>query len=270
MTNYNEKIKKASTVAEIEVILEEHKNDILNNVECVLTEKAIGDSLKKINENFEKAFSADFVQTLNIDRKTAFTNLLTHPTFDKYVLTANENGTFSIEKKTALFKFSTLEKAYQLSKSDDDKPNKEVTIFGALRYYGCCEAFIRNMLIGNLSVDNENKIEIAKVKIDNQAIFEDDNGKTFGSNSNNALEKQLNILVKFYGLDVHMLKKDLPLLKLSAQKIKRDKTTNKASIKEVDTLKFTDIIFSVVTSRANNEDVKVYLSNGNEIGKVEE
>ena len=53
-----------------------------------------------------------------------------------------------------------------------------------------------------------------------------------------------------------MLKKDLPILKLVAQRVKKD-TCNKSSIKETNVLKFADVLFSVVTSRYNNENTKV-------------
>ncbi len=276
MTNYNEKMVNAKNFEEVEAIVKEYNEKMLDNVECRLDEFAVKKAVEKINLNYEKSFTNSFLLAYETDRKVAFEKLLKNPCFNKITFKINDNATFKVEKKTSIFKFATLEKAYQLSKTTEtDKNNKKilnksVTIFGALRFYGVVDAFIRNMLIQNLSTDTENKIEISKVIIDNEPIFEDDNGKTFSSNSNNALEKQLNVIVKFFGLDVKMLKKDLPILKISAQKIKRDNSTNKSSIAEIKTLKFADIIFSVITSRANNEDIKVFTNDGKEVGKVEE
>lgn len=274
MKNYNEIIKKSANYEEMEVIVNNINDDIVNNVECAFSENTLQNALNAINVDFEKAFFANVVVTLESDRKATFENLIKNPTFEKAVFSINENGTIKLEKKTALFKFSNLEKFYQVSKSTEKdkngKPiaNKSVTVFGALRFYGLCDAFIRNMFIGNVASGELKMVDISKVIIDNEAVFEEDNGKTFASGSNSALERQLNCLVKFFALDVKMLKKDLPILKLSAQKIKTDKS-NKSSINEVKTLKFIDVLFSVITSRYNNENVKVITNDGNEVKATE-
>lgn len=275
MKNYNEILAKVENFDEMEVIIGQINDDIVNNAEYSFTEKAVKNAVDGINADFEKQFLTNVIGKLDADRKTAFESLVKCPSFPKAVYSYNENGTIKLEKKTAVFKFANLEKKYQLDKSTetnkDGKPiaNKAVTVFGALRFYGLCECFIRNIFIGNTTVDSEKTVDISKVKIDNEAIFVDDNGKTFVGGSNSALERQLNVLVKFFGLDVKMLKRDLPILKLSAQKIKRDNESNKSSINEVKVLKFVDVLFSVITSRYNNEDVKIFTADGNECKKAD-
>lgn len=271
MTNYNEKITKAENLETLKTVLENLNNDILDNVEIVFDVARLEKAVKAINEEYKNNFSLDFAVGVALDRKATFEKLVKTPNYTKVVIVENENGTFTLDDtKKALFKFADLENYYQTFNSTENdkngKPikNKSITIFGALRFYGLCDCFIRNLFTNNLVVDNEKIVNLAKVKIADKNIFTENDGKCFASTSNNALEKQLNILAKFFEIDVKMLKKDLPILKMSVQKIKRDIETNKASINEVKTLKFADILFSVITSRYNNEDVKIFTNDGNE------
>lgn len=262
MKNYNEIIKNSTNIEEVKKAVTDFNNDLADNVDCKLDENKLKLALDFINKQYEKAFSNAFCSLLDTDRKTAYLDLIANPSFKKFVCKIAENGTITIEEKKAVFKFATLEKQYQLNHSiendNDGKPilNKKVSVFGAKRFYGLCESFIRNMLISNITVDEEKVVNLSRVKIADKTIFNENDGKAFSSNSNNALEKQLNILVKFFDIDVKMLKKDLPILKLSAQRVKKD-TCNKSSIKETNVLKFADTLFSVVTSRYSNENTKV-------------
>lgn len=262
MKNYNEIIKNSTNIEEVKKAVADFNNDIADNVESKLDESILKKAIDTINKQYEKAFANAFCVLLDTDRKTAYLDLIANPSFKKVVYKVSENGAITIEDKKAVFKFATLEKQYQtlhsIENDKDGKPilNKKVSVFGAMRFYGLCESFIRNMLISNFTVDNEKAVDLSRVKIADKTIFTTDDGKAFASNSNNALEKQLNILVKFFDIEVKMLKKDLPILKLSAQKVKKD-TSNKSSIKETNVLKFADVMFSVVTSRYNNEDIKV-------------
>lgn len=273
ITNYNEKITNAENLETLEAVLENLNNDIQDNVEIIFDMAKLDKAVKTINEEYKNNFSKLFAFNLDKDRKTTFENLVKNPNFDKVVIT-DENGTISIEVKKTLFRFSDLENYYQLLHSTETdkkgKPikNKSVSVFGALRFYGLCDCFIRNLFTNNLVIDNDKVYDLSRVKIADKTIFDENDGKCFASTSNNALEKQLNILTRFFGLDVKMLKKDLPILKLSAQKIKRDVESNKASINEIKTLKFADILFSVVTSRYNNENVKVYTNDGKEVAEI--
>ena len=274
MTNYNEKITGAKNYEELKGIIDNINTDIRDNQEVKFDVIKLDKALEVLNKEYKTDYSAKFIADLEVDRKTAFENLVKTHIFDRLTYSFNENGTIKFEKKTALFKFSDLESAYQIYKSTENdkngKPikNKSVTVFGALRFESLVNAFIRNLFITNLTIDKENAIDLSRVKIADKTIFDKNDGECFASTSNNALEKQLNILVKFFNLDVKMLKKDLPILKLSAQKIKRDIKDNKSSINEVKYLKFVDVIFSVVTSRYNNENVKIYTNDGEEVNEV--
>ena len=276
MTNYNEKIKQAGNIEELRGVINSINDDILNNVEFTLNMAELEKSVKAFNEEFKNEFISKFIADYEEDRKNAFTNLVKSANFQKVVIAENDCGTIKFDDtKKSFVKFADLENAYQLYKSTEtDKnghkiKNKSVTIFGALRFYGLCDAFIRNMFIGNLTIDNEKAVNLSKVKIADKTIFDENDGKCFASNSNNALEKQLNILARFFDIDVKMLKKDLPILKLSAQKIKRDVTNNYSSINEIKTLKFVDVLFSVITSRYNNTDVAIYTNDGEKVKAVE-
>ena len=274
MTNYNEKITKAENLENLNVILDELNNDILDNADIIFDMAKLEKSVAEFNKVYKFEFYNEIAHGLDLDRKATFEKLVKNANFKKLSVEVADNGKLTIKDGKTLFKFAELEKHYQTFKAELDangKPirDKSITIFGALRFYGLCEAFIRNMFIGNLTIDNEKAVNLSKVKIADKTIFDENDGKCFTSNSNNALEKQLNILTRFFELDVKMLKKDLPILKMAVQKIKRDIDTNKASIKEVNTLKFADILFSVITTRFLNDEIKVYTNDGKEV-KTEE
>lgn len=276
MKNYTEIIKNTTNLETLKNIVADLNNDKLDNTEIIFDMSALEKSVTLINEEYKNSFSSDFCIGIETDRKATFEKLLKNPNYTKVVIVENENGTISLDdSKKSLFKFTDLEKYYQLMKSTETdkngKPmkNKEVTVFGALRFYGLCDSFIRNLFTNNLIIDDNKVYNLAKIKIADKTIFDENDGKCFASTSNNALEKQLNILVRFFDIDAKMLKRDLPILKMSVQKIKRDIETNKASINEVKTLKFADILFSVITSRYNNENVKVFTNDGNEVSETE-
>ena len=270
MTNYTEKLANVTNLEELKAVIENINEDIQDNAEFILDINRMNKQVKILNNQYRNEFSARFNRSLLADRKTAFIELVKVPNYDRIVITENENGTYKIEVKSALFRFTDLEDYIQSFNQPRDVngrviKDKNKTVFGALRFYGLCDCFIRNLFSNNLTIDNEKVVNLAKVKIADKTIFDENDGKCFASTSNNALEKQLNVLAKFFELDVKMLKKDLPILKMSAQKIKRDADTNKSSINEVKTLKFADVLFSVITSRYNNEDVKVYTNDGEEV-----
>ena len=139
--------------------------------------------------------------------------------------------------------------------------NKGVTIFDALRFYGLTSIFIRNIQKSVFEVDETHKYNLDNVIVDNEKIFKDVDGSIFASNSNKALVKQLNIVIKFFGYDVEMFRCDLPILKIKAQKITQDKATAKfrvnAIIDDKAVLKFADSIFGIVASRINGENIEI-------------
>ena len=275
--NYNEKISAIKNLDELKNLVSELNQKRLDNVKVTFDVKELDKKVMAINKDYETLFTSQFLSLLDNDFKTAYADLVKTPNFDRVILTEEKNGSLKIEVKKALFKFSTLENAYQLKHSKEKSVkngqpirNKSVTVFGALRFYGLVSAFVRNLLIENITIDNTKVYDLSHVVIADTNIFTEKDGECFSSTSNNALEKQLNILVKFFGIDVKMLKKDLVPLKLSAQKIKRDVNNNNISIHELDVLKFADILFSVITSRVNNNTIKVFTADGNELKPTEE
>ena len=272
MTNFNEKITTATTKTDIQNIVNEFNENVLNNVENVLDFSALSKKVDKLNENTKNDFINQTVENIINDRKKAFEKLVYYPNFEKCSLSVEDNGKLKFaDDGKALFKFAELEKAFQLRHATEtDKNgkkirNKSVTIFGALRFYGLCECFIRHLFNDNVSLNGEIKIDLSKIKIADKTIFSENDGKCFSSNSNNALEKQLNILAKFFDIEVKMLKRDLPALKIVAQKVRRNVTNNRSSIQETNTLNFVDFLFSVITSRYLNENVALFDSSKNEI-----
>ena len=267
MKNYNETLKKIENIEELKTLVTNVNDDIADNIEHIFDISILYKVIENINKTNEIIFSKSFVNILLNDRVSAFNDLVKNPSFTVYSLIINDNNTIEIKESKRLFKFSNLEKCYQTTKSTETdkngKPilNKSVTIFGALRFYGLCATFIRNCLKSNFTIDENCMYNISNVVIDDKHKFSAEDGKAFASNSNNSLEKQLNILVKFMGYDVKMLKKDVAILKLYAQKLTQDKDNAHTTVKEINTIKFADKIFSLVCSRLANKDVAITLTN---------
>ncbi len=267
MTNYNEKLENTVKIEEIKAIVDEINNNIKdNNTDFIFDFASLKSAVDEINENNKKAYTRNFCFAMDTSRQSAFNQLLMKPYFDTYGIKVNEDKTFEITDNTRLFSFSNLEKGYRVHKAEKDingKPiiDKSITIFDALRFYGLTSVFVRNLQKANFEIDENNGFKLDNVVVDGEKIFKDIDGKCFESNSNNSLEKQLNIIVKFFGYDVQMLKKDLPILKIKAQKIKQDKTNAKYSVNAIiddnAILKFADVIFGVVASRINGEDIEI-------------
>ncbi len=267
MTNYIETIKNATNIEEVKQIVENINSDILDNNEVDVNYVNIKNALDAINEDNKNSFTNAFCYALDINRKTAFNMLLSKPYYNTHSIKLEDNGTYTITDSTKIFSFINLEKGYQLIKHiETDKngkaiANKSVTVFDALRFYGLTATFIRNLQKSNFEIDADNAYHLENVIVDNEKVFTEKDGETFASNSNNALEKQLNIIVKFFGYDVQMLKKDLPILKIKAQKIKQDKKnaqfTVNAIIDDNAILKFADAIFGVIASRINGKDIEI-------------
>lgn len=275
MKNYNTMLTENTTKSELIEIIDNHKNDVLDNIESELSLEKVVKVVETINKATEKEFYTHFCYTLDLsDRKSAFTELVKTPCFE-WLTVEEKDGYFIIkDDKTKLVSFAKLEKAYQVFKSTETdkngKPiaNKSVTIFEALRVYGLVDTFTRNLTLDIIKVDGI-KYDLTRIKISDTTIFTEKDGECFASNSKTALDKQLNIIVKFFGLDVTMRKTDLAIIKQLVLKIRQDKTSAKFSAKEQNTFKMIDIIFGVICSRMANEDVKIEVQNLNKDGKKE-
>lgn len=272
MENYNAKMLEVKNLNELEAIIEKHKNNILDNVDCRLDEFTVKKAIEKVNNTFASEFTDNFINVFITEPKKAFEMLLETPYYKSVTYTENNNHTFSLKTDNKkLFKFADLEKSYQLLKSEETSPkngakipNKGVTIFGALRFYGCMMTFIRNLQKSVFEIDETNGFKLENVVIDNKKAFDEKDGEVFKSNSQNALEKQLNIIAEFYRYDVKMLKKDLPILKLKAQKLRQNKEnaqfTVNAIIDDKTVLQFADVVFGVIASRIKGNDVEIITS----------
>lgn len=271
MKNYTEMFEKMTDIDEIKATIAEINDNIKDNEKYILNDTSIVKALESINENNKNIFTNAFITIFNTDAKVAFADLLKKPHYTVYAVIYKDNA-YSIKESARLFKFIDLEKGYKASKAKTDTDGNitnidevnKATIFGALRFYGLTSCFIRNLQKSNFEIDKENGYNLAKVVLNGEQVFTDIDGKCFESNSNNNLEKQLNVIVKFFGYDVQMLKKDLPILKIKAQKIKQNKQNAKftvnAIIDDKTVLKFADVIFGVVASRINGEDIEVITS----------
>lgn len=257
----NENITIEEVKAVVAEVTEKAKDDKNFTFDFSKVEKA----LKRINERNKKEFTTHFCYSIKADRKSAFSELLNAPSFDVYTL-AEKKGVYSVKDGKRLFSFADLEKGFQTFAEQKDAKgniirNNSITIFDALRFYGLTATFIRNLQKVNFEIDTENAYHLENVVIDSAKAFDEKDGEVFASNSNNALEKQLNILVTFFGYDVKMLKKDLPVLKIKAQKIKQDRENAKFSVNAIiddsAILKFADAIFGVVASRIKGEDIAI-------------
>lgn len=268
MKNYNELLKNTTNIEEVKKIVDNINSDITdNNKDFDFDFINLKNAIDTINEDNKKEYTTHFCYTIEISRQTAFNELLGKPYYNTYGIKIEENGTFTITDNTRLFSFVNLEKGYQIFKSTENdkngKPiaNKSVTIFDALRFYGLMSVFVRNLQKSNFEIDKDNTYHLENVVIDNEKVFTENDGKTFASNSNNALEKQLNCIVKFFSYDVQMLKKDLPILKIKAQKIKQDKKNAQFEVNAIidnnAILKFSDVVFGVIASRIDGKDIEV-------------
>lgn len=273
MKNYNEILKKVKNIDELEVILKQHKQDKLDNVLCQIDQKAVESALSVVNKEFEKEHTSKFLILFNEDRKKGFDFLLETPSFFKYQLIANNNGTFETKKAFSLFKFATLEKQYQLVKSvelnskGEPKPNTEVTIFGALRFYGMMSTFIRNLQKEQWENDDVESYTLENVTVDGKRVFSETDGECFKAHTPSALDKQLNnrILKKLMGVDVAVRKgKDFPTLRIKCAKVKTDKetavTSIDATIDDKVCLKFMDEVWHILITRYNGKDVEMVTS----------
>lgn len=275
MKNYTAELTEITLKSEVLELVENYNNDFADGIECQLDVAELQKTVDFINKQTEKAFYTHFcyaVETLN--RNSAFTELLTKPSFEWLVISVDDNGKITIkDDKTRLVSFAKLEKFYQIFKSTDNdkngKPiaNKSVTIFEQKRIYGLTDAFTRNLLLDIIKVDGT-KYDLSRVKIGDVTIFTEKDGECFATNSKTALDKQLNIIVKFFGLDLTMRKTDLAIIKQLVLKIRQDKSSGKFSAKENNTFKMLDIIFGVMCSRFANEDVKIQAYKTDKDGKT--
>ena len=273
MKNYNEMLNKKEEKITLEIlknVIDLFNNDVKSNIECKLDYATIENCIKALNDEYKKNFVDGFIYALDTDRKATFEKLVNNPNYAKISVKVENNNTYTLKTDgKTLFKFKDLENAYQIlhSKETDKngKPikNKSVTVFGATIFEDVIKCFIRNLFTENVKVDGL-KINVDKVVINGELPFKDCNGECFKSNTNNKLEEQLNIISKFFNIDVKMLKRDITPLKIYAQNVKRN-IDNETSIKETDFYKFTDLIFSVVAMRYNNKNVKVFTSDKTEL-----
>ena len=171
--NYNEKIQNSVNLASLKAIVAEINSNIDDNIEFTFDMAKLEKSVAKINEEFKNDFSDAFILWLDTDRKTAFERLVKTPNYTKVIIEVSENGKITLnDSKKSLFKFSDLETALQLARSTEtDKnghkiKNKSVTVFGALRFYGLCDCFIRNLFTTNLIIDNDKIYDLSKSLIE--------------------------------------------------------------------------------------------------------
>lgn len=278
MTNFNDQLTNLTqtnnaTLENLQAILSDYNQKILDNNKTDTIDFSKVEKVKNaINNNYELCFITDYVIQAKSDKKQAINNLLTNFNFKQIQVKLNDNNTIDIVKLDSknenivrLFDFSKLENAYQLANSVENdqkgnpKPNKETTIFGALRIYGLVQTFINNLINENLDKKDLDfyKIKLENIVVGDEKIFDENDNKAFESNSNNNLEKQLNILVRLMGFDgVKLLKRDVKILKLLVLKIKQDNKTATHKIKEVNALKFLNHIFARIKEYLNNNTTK--------------
>lgn len=282
MKTFNEKINALNetnaTLETLQAVINEYNTALLDNEKTEKIDFLAVEKVKNIiNANYEKIFIANYVSQAKQDKKTAINSLLTNFNFKQINVKLNENNTISIieldaseDQLVKLFDFSKLEHAFQLANSVETdqkgnaKPNKSVTIFGALRIYGLAVNFINN-LTGEI-IDKKDqdfyKVKLENVVVGDEKIFDENDNKAFipnekGTFSNNQLESQLNILVRLMGFEnVKLLKRDIKILKLLVLKIKQSNKTAKHQIKQANTLKFLNHIFARIKEYLDSNTTK--------------
>lgn len=277
MKTFNEKIltltQENATLEKLQDIIKDYNQAILDNEKVEIIDFSKVENVKSIiNANYENTFITHYVLLAKQDKKQAINNLLKSFNFKQIAVKLEENNTISIneldaskEELVKLFDFSKLEHAFQLANSVETdqkgnaKPNKSVTIFGALRIYGLTVNFINN-LIGE-TIDKKDldfyKVKLENIVVGDEKIFDENDNRAFipndkGTFSNNQLESQLNIIVRLMGFEnVKLLKRDIKILKLLVLKIKQSNKTATHQIKQVNTLKFLNHIFARIKEYLN-------------------
>ena len=271
MKNYNEILSTITKIEEVKKVVAEINGKIQdNNKDFEFNFVSLQTAVDSINKANRETFTKSFVAIALCDRKVAFADLLKTPYYNTYTAIFDKKTClYDVKDNTRLFTFTDLEKGFREEKSEKDSQgqpiiDKTITIFDAPRFYGLSSVFIRNLQKANFEIDENNSFKLENVIVDGEKIFKDIDGKCFESNSNTALEKQLNILVDFFGYDVKMLKRDLPILKIKAQKLKQDKKTAQFSVNAViddnAILKFADVVFGVIANRIKGLDTEIVTS----------
>lgn len=281
MKNFTKTFQNATHLKSVSALVYALNDAILNNEEIDFSETALKNALDFLTtENEKEIYSStcwkiDKIEDEN-SRENAFRFLMDNITFFAYSFAKNENGTYVINTTKRLIKFAKLEKYYQLLHSKETNkngkalPNKTVSVFGALRIYGLTDCFIRNCLKSNFEIDEKTNFNLKNVYIDGETIFTEKDGICFSSNSNNALQSQINVIKQFFGFDntYTINKKDIIILKNYAQKISRsinkdnDKKDGYIKVSEIKTFDMLDAIFSMLKSRKNNDDIVITYNDG--------
>ena len=260
MTNYNEILKNEKiTLNEVMTTYASIKEDISNNVEIEFDMNNLLTAVKNANNNSEENYYSKAILSEN-----PFEYMIINPSFDVIRYDIKTNNVVNTNSKgdtlKKLAKIAKLEKAYQLYKSDEvDKfgkpiPKKSATVFLTTKYYNLCSCFVRHLFTRVLTVDNEKIVNLEKIKIDGVSVFSEKDGECFASNSYNQLEKQLNIIVKFFKVDdVQMLKKDVKVVEAFIHKAKIN-TDGYISIKENDCLKIADVILAQIRHKKADKE----------------
>lgn len=271
MKNLNENCINVTTLEELKTLVSEYNTLYTSGESVILDLEEVKKPVQKINQAYENAFIFDFIETAKTSKKTAIQSLLTRFNYKQISVKKAENGTLCVVEADAknnelvkLFDFAKLERAFQVAHSTDkDKngnpiPNKQETIFAQLRIYGLTAIFTQNLL-ANIKFENAfvESLKLEKITDENGKIFDENDNKAFKSNSNNDLEKQLNIIVRLMGFDgVKLFGTDVKIIRQLILKIKQNKQNAKHDIKLVSEFVIWNNIFSRVVERYEQQQAK--------------
>lgn len=264
-------IENTTTSEKLTEVINSYNNNVLDNIKNTLDFSNLVTIVDNINNTSKEVHTISFLNALEKDRKNAFKMLLENPCYNKIVISENKDKTVKTDTVNVVNSVVDIEKYFRLIKSENvgkngrKIPNATVTIFGVNRFYGLLEKFIQNLLINQISGENEYTTDLTRIKLDDITFTEND-GKCFDTTSTTALDKQLRVLTKFFGEnDIKTRKKDIVLLRTQVVKMKFKTDLLHLDFSESKTSAFLKVLYKYFISVYNKHDTTLTSSNGKDI-----
>ena len=268
-------IENVKTIDGLNEQVNKYNDNIKDNVKNDLSFSDLSIIAENITSENKENHTDSFLTSLANDRKIAFDGLLKNPCYNKVYLVENVDNTIKVENILVINNIVDIEKRYrlvnykELSKTNGKPiPNKSITIFGVLRFYGLLEKFIENLMLNQVENNGEYKTDLTRINLVGTEFTEQD-GKCFDGISITALDKQLRVLTKFFGdNEIKTKKKDLVLLRSQVIKMKFDVKNLNCDFSESKTNAFIKVLYKYFVSIYNNHNTQLTNSNGKTVIKI--
>lgn len=270
-------IESATTVAKLDELINEYNANVMDGNENELVFDNFVAICDNLNETERIRHTIKFLKELETDRKTAFANLLENPCYTKISVNLENDETIKkTEPVSVINSVVDIEKYYRkinstkTNKNGKIIPDETITIFGKTRFYGLLEKFIQNLVINNVEGESLYKTDLTRLVLDGVTFTECD-GKAFDGTSATALDKQMRVLVKFFGdNDIKTKKKDLMLLRTQVIKAKFRTDMLHLDFAESKVNAFLTMLYKYFISVYNKHETTLTNSNGKVIYNITE